>query len=102
MLDAVSVTVPIQVPAAGASLEHWEIDFAGYERPYREGVVHDLADVERRFPMREVPYEPGRACVLRGLPLHRIGATPSVQPADHRITLQAHAVQLGERWVAYW
>jgi len=102
VLDVVSVTVPIQVPAAGTSLEYWEVDYAEYERLYREGDVDDLADAERRYPVREVPYEPGMACVMRGLPLHRIGGTPAVQPADHRITLQAHAVLLGERWVAYW
>ena len=28
VLDALSVTVPVQVPAAGTSLEYWEIDLA--------------------------------------------------------------------------
>ena len=102
VLDAVSVTVPIQVPAAGTSLEYWEVDFAEYERLFREGEVDDLAGAERRFPMQTVPYEPGRACLMRGLPLHRIGTTPAVEPADRRITLQGHAVLLGERWIAYW
>jgi hypothetical protein len=102
VLDVVSVTVPIQVPAAGTSLEYWEVDFAGYERLFRENEMDELADAERRFPMREVRYEPGRACLMRGLPLHRIGTTPAVDPDDHRITLQGHAVLLGERWVAYW
>ena len=60
------------------------------------------ADAERRFERREVPYEPGRPCLIRGLPLHRIGPTPRVEPSDHRITLQGHAVRLGERWIAYW
>jgi hypothetical protein len=102
VLDVLSVTVPVKVPAAGTSLEYWEIDFAGYERLFEDGEVEDLADVERRLPMREVRYEPGRACVMRGLPLHRIGTSPAVQPSDYRITLQGHAVRLGERWVAYW
>jgi hypothetical protein len=102
VLDALSVTVPIQVPAAGTSLQYWEIDFAEYERLFQAETVDDLADVERQFPVQEVPYEPGRACVMRGLPLHRIGPTPAIQPGDHRITLQGHAVRLGERWVAYW
>src|SRR4051794_4348000 len=63
VLDVLSVTVPVQVPAAGTSLEYWEIDFAEYERLYEDGEVEDLAGVERRLPMRQVRYEPGRACV---------------------------------------
>jgi hypothetical protein len=102
VLDAISVTVPVRVPAAGTSLEYWEVDFAQYERLYREETVDELADAEKAFPMHEVAYEPGRACLMRGLPLHRIGTTPEVRPDDHRITLQGHAVLLGDRWVAYW
>jgi len=102
VLDAVSVTVPIEVPAAGTTLEYWPVDLAEFQRLYEDGEVGDVADAERRFPRRDVPYEPGRACLLRGLPLHRIGTTPSVQPSDHRITMQGHAVRLDERWVAYW
>jgi hypothetical protein len=101
-LDVLSVTVPVQVPAAGTSLEYWPVDFAELDRLAGEGTVKDVADAERHFPMHSVPYEPGRACLIRGLPLHRIGTTPSVEPADHRITLQGHAVRLGERWIAYW
>jgi hypothetical protein len=102
VLDAVSVTVPIRIPAAGTSLEYWPVDYAEFERLYARGTLDTLADAERRFERREVPYEPGRACLIRGLPLHRIGPTPRVEPSDHRITLQGHAVRLGEGWIAYW
>jgi hypothetical protein len=102
VLDAVSVTVPIQIPAAGTSLEYWPIDYAELARLVGEGTFADVADAERRLPRHEVAYEPGRACLLRGLPLHRIGTTPSVEASDYRITLQGHAVRLGDRWVAYW
>jgi hypothetical protein len=102
VLDAVSVTVPIRIPAAGTSLEYWPVDYAEFERLYASGTVDTLADAERRFERRGVPYEPGRPCLIRGLPLHRIGPTPRVEPSDHRITLQGHAVRLGERWIAYW
>jgi hypothetical protein len=102
VLDVLSVTVPIQVPAAGTSLEHWPVDYGEFERLHEAGEIADVADAESRFPMHEVRYEPGRACVMRGLPLHRIGTTPAVEPSDHRITLQGHAVRLGDRWIAYW
>jgi hypothetical protein len=52
--------------------------------------------------MHHLSYEPGKPCLIRPLPLHRIGTTPRVEPSDYRITLQGHAVRLGERWVAYW
>jgi hypothetical protein len=102
VLDVVSVTVPIQVPASGTSLEYWPIDYAEFERLYTSSTIAGVADVERLFPMHSVPYEPGKPCLIRGLPLHRIGTTPRVEGSDYRITLQGHAVLLGERWVAYW
>jgi hypothetical protein len=102
VLDAVSVTVPIQIPASGTSLEYWPVDYAEFERLYTSGEIASVEDAERRFPMQEAPYEPGKPCLVRGLPLHRIGTTPHVEASDHRITLQGHAVRLGERWIAYW
>jgi hypothetical protein len=102
VLDVVSVTVPIQIPAHGTSLEYWPVDYAELERLIGSGTIADIADAERHFPRRDVAYEPGKACVLRGLPLHRIGRTSPVQASDYRITLQGHAVRLGERWIAYW
>jgi hypothetical protein len=102
VLDALSVTVPIEVPAAGTSLEHWPVDYAEFARMAADGTIAGVAEAEGHFPCHEVPYEPGKACLLRGLPLHRIGTTPSIQPSDHRITLQGHAVRVGDRWIAYW
>jgi hypothetical protein len=102
VLDVVSVTVPIQVPASGTSLEYWPVDYAEFERLISGGTIASVGDAERHFPRHTVSYEPGKACVLRGLPLHRIGTTARVQATDYRITLQGHAVRLGERWIAYW
>jgi hypothetical protein len=102
VLDVVSVTVPIRVPASGTSLEYWPVDYAEFERLYSDETIDSVADAERLFPMHEVSYVPGKPCVIRGLPLHRIGTTPRVEPSDYRITLQGHAVRLGDRWVAYW
>jgi hypothetical protein len=102
VLDAVSVTVPIQVPVNGTSLEYWPVDYAEIERLISSGEIAGVADAERHFPRHDVSYEPGKACILRGLPLHRIGTTSRVQASDYRITLQGHAVRLAERWIAYW
>jgi hypothetical protein len=97
-----SFTIPIQVPAAGASLEHWPVDFDEIRRLIDAGEIAGIADAERRFPMETVAYEPGRACLQHGLPLHRMGAISEVGPTDRRITLQGHAADVGDRWLAYW
>jgi hypothetical protein len=97
-----SVTIPIEVPAAGATLEHWPVDFAEIRRLIDDGELAEIADAERRFPMRTVQYEPGKACLQYGLPLHRMGAVSAVQPSDHRITMQGHAALVRDRWIIYW
>lgn len=97
-----SFTIPIQVPAASASLEHWPVDFAEIRRLIDAGELADIADAERRFPMQTVAYVAGRACLQHGLPLHRMGAITEVGPTDRRITLQGHAALAGDRWLAYW
>jgi hypothetical protein len=97
-----SYTVPIQVPEAGASLDYWPVDFAEVRRLIEAGELVGVADAERHFPMRTVQYEPGKACLQYGLPLHRMGAISRVAPTDHRITMQGHAALVGDRWIAYW
>jgi hypothetical protein len=97
-----SFTVPIRVPSGGATLEHWPVDFAELRRRIAEGAFADLEDAQRRLPMHAVAYEPGRVCLQRGLPLHRMGTVADVGPSDRRITLQGHAALVGDRWVGYW
>jgi hypothetical protein len=100
--EVASVTVPIQVPSGGASFEYWPVEYEEFQELLRLGTVSDLAGVERLYPVHQVWYIPGRPCVHRGLPLHRIGPSRYVSPSDHRITLQGHAVHLPGGWTAYW
>jgi hypothetical protein len=100
--QVVSVTVPVQLPAGGASLEYWPIDPGGVAELMRAGVVTGVQDVPRLYPSRRVWYVPGRACVQHGLPLHRIGPSRSVVPGEYRITLQCHAVETHGCWHVYW
>jgi hypothetical protein len=97
-----SFTVPIRVPAAGATLEHWPVDYAELRRLIADGEIADIAEAQRRFPMHAVEYEPGKACLQHGLPLHRMGTVSDVRSYDHRITLQGHAALVDGRWVGYW
>jgi hypothetical protein len=98
----ISVTVPVQVPAAGATFEHWPVDYAELRRLICDGELADIADAERRLPMETVRYEPGKACLQIGLPLHRMGAVSSTEASDYRVTLQGHAALVGDRWIGYW
>jgi hypothetical protein len=102
VLATLSFTIPIQLPAAGASLEHWPVDFEEIRRLIDAGEIADIAGAERRFAMETVAYEPGKACLQYGLPLHRMGAISHVEPTDRRVTLQGHAALVGEGWIAYW
>jgi hypothetical protein len=98
----ISVTVPVKLPVGGASLDYWPIDLETFSDLVREGSISGTEDVRREVPPRQAWYEEGRPCLQRGLPLHRIGASRSVDPGDYRITLQCHAVQEDGAWIVYW
>jgi hypothetical protein len=90
----VSFTLPIKLPAAGSSLRVWP----GCTYP---DDVPRLAAVRQTDP-EVVPYHLGGAVVHSGHVLHQIGATPSVQPDDLRITLQGHGLVVDGVLVLYW
>jgi len=101
--DVLSLTIPIQVPTGGASLEYWPVDLPEFEMLSRAGEVTAVADILRRHEVRRVWYATGRPYVQRGLPLHRIGPSARVSPGDFRISLQCHAVlDDDDGWIVYW
>ena len=90
----VSFTVPVELPAAGASLRVWP----GCTYPddaYRVAAV-------RQTEPEVVPYHLGSALVHSGHVLHQVGASPSVRPEDLRITLQGHGLVVDDVLVLYW
>jgi hypothetical protein len=89
----VSFTLPVKLPAAGSSLRVWPCT---YPDDMDRLPAFQQADPEI------VPYHLGSAIVHSGHVLHQIGATPSAQPGDYRITLQGHGLVVDEVLVLYW
>ncbi len=100
--EVASVTVPLQLPSGGASFEYWPVAYEEFEELLRRGIVSDIGGLERLYPVQQVWYIPGRPCIQRGLPLHRVGPSRHATPSDLRVTLQCHAVRLSDGWTAYW
>jgi len=94
---AVSLTLPIEVPSGGASMEIWHVR-------YKEAIQLGLSGPEyaMSYPSQTIGYVPGRAVVHDGLILHAIGRAFTAAPTGYRITLQGHGVRLPEGWLLYW
>jgi hypothetical protein len=90
----VSFTLPVRLPAAGSSLRVWPSCTYPDDLPRMPAIQQTAPEV--------VPYHLGSALVHSGHVLHQIGATPSVQPDDLRITLQGHGLVVDDELVLYW
>ncbi len=101
-MPVLSVTVPLQIPQGGASLDYWPVGWEEFtDLCQREG-LDSVQGIQQAYPAHTVWYVEGRPCVQRGLPLHRIGASRSIGEGDYRITLQCHGVHDKDRWILYW
>jgi hypothetical protein len=89
----VSFTLPVRLPAAGASLRVWPCSY-----PQDVGRLEAI----RKTEPETVPYEIGRAIVHSGHVLHQVGVTPVVRPGDIRMTVQGHGLVVGDQLVLYW
>ena len=94
-----SLTLTLALPASGGGLLVWNINRLALER---------MRDDERKAHMaanRDAIYHPytvGHLAAHTGHQLHQIAPTRDVQPADQRITMQAHAIPVDGRWLIYW
>jgi hypothetical protein len=94
---AISVTLPIRLPARGGGLRVWDLSLFQVQAlpPDR---ARTLAAAARS---RRHEYRTGELVCHRGHLLHQI--TPWVpEPGDERITLQAHGLHYDGRWHLYW
>ena len=94
-----SLTLAVRLPASGAGLRIWDIDardMAGLD----PDAQRDWRAAHRR-PTR-VRYGTGLLLVHSGHHLHQIAPLEDQRPGDERVTLQAHGLPVGDRWLLYW
>ena len=94
----ISVTIPVDLPAAGAGLNYWSF---GKER------TADIAPAELRDfllaePREYFPYGVGEVVVHDGLRYHQMAAMRHMEPGEARITLQGHGVMVDGVWQLFW
>jgi hypothetical protein len=94
-----SLTLAIRVPASGAGLWVWDINYLDLQE-LSPAAVRVLCERNARGTLH--PYTPGRLVVHSGYQLHQIGTSPQFQPNQERLTLQAHAQRVREGYVLYW
>ena len=87
--ETMSFTVPIELPVSGGGLWMWDDD-----------VSHPIQLLGKKKTF--IPYEPGRMVLHNGKRFHQIAPAAKTEPNALRITLQGHAVRIGDRWWVYW
>ena len=94
---AISVTLPIRLPARGGGLRVWDLNLFDVQA-LGPAAARERA---RQAPSRVHRYVPGELVCHRGHLLHQIQPWPS-RPGDERITLQAHGLFYDGAWQLYW
>jgi hypothetical protein len=105
-LRPVSLTLALELPAAGSGLRVWpirpsQLDAAGRAKGRRE-TDERLGEYLRRKPSAYFPYEPGVLYFQPEPLLHCIFNAGTVEEVDRRITLQGHGIVQEGRVVLYW
>ena len=93
-----SLTLSLALPSGGGGLLVWNInrlEIAKMTPPQRRAhsAENRVADYK--------PYTVGHLAVHSGHQLHQIAPAREAEPEDMRVTMQAHALRVGSRWVVY-
>ncbi len=95
---ALSFTLAIELPAAGAGMNVWDLRLD-------ETNGMDDADLRReldRHGCEYCAYQPGQMVYHSGMYYHQVAPMQEPQPDDMRITLQGHGLCVGGIWQLYW
>ena len=95
--EAISITLPIRLPASGGGLRVWDLSLFDVQARPREA-ARALA---RSAPSRVHAYRPGELVCHHGHLLHQVAPWVS-GPGDERITLQGHGLRYDGAWHLYW
>lgn len=94
---AISVTLPLRLPAQGGGLRVWALNLAEVQ-----ALPHAAARARAAAaPSTTHRYRPGELVCHRGHLLHQIRPWAS-RPGEARITLQAHGLYYDDAWQLYW
>lgn len=94
---AISVTLPVRLPRAGAGLRTWELTL----REVQSVPADEAKAIARNARSHQHRYRVGELVCHRGHLLHQIAPWPS-EPGDERLTLQAHGLYYDGAWQLYW
>ena len=95
--SAISVTLPLRLPAAGGGLRVWDLNLFDVQAAGRIA-ARELASAAASCVHR---YCAGELVCHRGHLLHQVAPWPS-SASDQRITLQAHGLYFDGAWQLYW
>jgi len=94
---AISVTLPIRLPAQGGGLRVWDLNLFEVQATTPDRARERAAKAQSCTHA----YSPGELVCHRGHLLHQIVPWVS-QPDDERITLQGHGLYFDGAWQLYW
>jgi hypothetical protein len=99
LVDTISFTLPIKLPAVGGGLTFWEPITLARTGPL--GDV-DVGSVAHTTPSETIAYTIGHLVLHDGHVLHQMAGVSPVSVTDERITLQGHGVLADAIWRLYW
>lgn len=97
-LPALTFTLPIALPRAGAGLDHWPIRGEEWLPLAPEARVALL----KARPRTHHAYTLGTLVLHDGDFVHRIAPSRGLGPGDDRVTYHGHGVRLEGVWHLYW
>lgn len=92
-----SFTIPVELPASGAGLWVWDVEYSNVQGMTREQVLATSPS-----PPTLMPYALGALVIHSGDRLHQIAKTELGSADEARITLQGHARRTNGTWLLYW
>jgi hypothetical protein len=97
--SVVSFTLPVALPQDGGGLNWWDHPSAEEWKtlPPEERTKRTAPGTENYLP-----YEVGTIVLHSGQILHQIAPGRRFRAEDERISLQGHAIRVGDRFLAYW
>jgi hypothetical protein len=109
---AISLTLALKLPAAGAGLTYWEsitlesvnasLAGQGFADIYQGYQKLNIPSVANATPSSTIPYHLGSMVVHSSHVLHQMAGVTGISVSDERITFQGHGVLADGAWRFFW